>query len=277
MNIAQFIKSIYKELPFFLAVPAVLWQVLFFYCPLFALLYIGFCKTALLQLIISSSYIWTVTKSTLLAFCNAVTCLLCGYPIAYYLALHVQKWKNILLFLILLPFWSGMLVLIHAWFFLLEKHGLINMILLKSGIISQPLLLLNNTPAIALVMLYCYLPFMIMPIYTVLEKIDRRLLEASFDLGASHWTTMLKITLPLSMPGIKTGFFLVLVPSFGEFVIPELIGGNKQFFIGSLISYYFLEAQNPIVGAACTSLSLFIFGIVILALYRVSKKYLWNI
>jgi spermidine/putrescine transport system permease protein len=253
----QTIRAIFaQELPFFLSVPALLWQIIFFYTPLLFLVYLSLTNVYNYGILFDSAYLAILGRSLLLALVNAVLCLLCAYPIAYYIAIRsAKKIKNILLFFLLLPFFSGLLILIYAWFFVLEKTGLINTILLNLGIISTPLTLINNIGAIYVVMLYCYLPFMIMPIYAVLEKLDRRILDASADLGASGWITTLRITIPLSLSGIRTGFFLVFVPSFGEFVIPELVGGSKQFFIGSLIGHFFLEAHDTVKGATITCIS----------------------
>jgi ABC-type spermidine/putrescine transport system, permease component I len=147
------------------------------------------------------------------------------------------------------------LVHIYAWLFLLERDGLINKLLLSVGLISEPLFLSYSFGAMYVVMVYCYLPFMIMPLFSALEKIDKRLLEASADLGATPWQTFWRVTMPLSMPGIRTGLSLVLVPSFGEFIIPSLLGGSKYMLVGSLISYYFVIARNNGYGAAFTYVS----------------------
>ncbi len=136
--------------------------------------------------------------------------------------------------------------------FCVEKHGLLNTLLLKTGIISAPIHLLNTPFAVYLVMMYCYVPFAVMPIYSILEKLDSRLLEASADLGANPWQTFWWITLPMSAVGVRTGFFMVLVPAFGEFIIPTLLGGGKQLYVGSLLTHYFLSSRNFNVGAAFT-------------------------
>lgn len=166
------------------------------------------------------------------------------------------------------------MVQVYSWFFVLEHNGLLNTILLKLGIIQQPLHLLNNTFAIYLVMVYCYLPFMIMPLYSALEKIDRRVFEAAADLGATQWQTFIRVTVPLSMAGIRTGFFLVFVPSFGELVVPILLGGGKQLFVGPLITQYFLSARNPALGAAFTCISCIMLLIAVGLLYLFFKKYM---
>lgn len=199
------------------------------------------------------AYLRIIARSALLALCVTVSCLLMAYPAAYFLALRVhERWKNILLFLLTLPFWTNFLILVYSWVFVLDHHGLINTILLKIGIVREPLHMINNMYAIFVVMVYYYLPFMMMPLYSILEKIQHELLEASMDLGATHWQTFRRITVPLSMSGVKTGIFLVFVPAFGEFAIPAIIGGGQQMFVGSLISHYFLITRDSQLGAAFT-------------------------
>ena len=160
-----------------------------------------------------------------------------------------------LLVFLTLPLWVNFLVQTYAWFFILEHNGLINKLLLHVGLISQPLHLVNNIFAIILVMFHVNLPFMIMPIYNVLEKMDPELIEASKDLGASDWETFKTITLPLSKSGVQLGSFLVFVMSFGEFIIPNLLGGEKIILVGPLISQYFLSPSSMASGAAFTILS----------------------
>jgi ABC-type spermidine/putrescine transport system permease subunit I len=205
------------------------------------------------------AYFHIIARSAFMACAVTLTCLFLAYPIAYFLALKVGgRWKNILLFLLTLPFWTNFLILVYSWVFVLDHNGLINTILLQSGIISEPLHIINNMYSIFVVMVYYYLPFMMMPLYTILEKIQHDVLEASMDLGETHWQTFKRITIPLSMSGIKTGVFLVFVPAFGEFAIPAIIGGGQQMFVGSLISHYFLVARDNNIGAAFTILSGFV-------------------
>lgn len=249
--------------------PAILWQVLFLYVPLLLVIYTSFKRVAdsfgfdltldHYRVVLSKPYFHIIARSACVASGVTFLCLLCAYPVAYYLALKVKRrWKNVLLFLLTLPFWTNFLIQIYSWIFVLDQNGLINMMLLKLGLIQEPLHMINNTGAIFFVMLYYYLPFMIMPLYSILEKIQYELLEASMDLGATHWQTFKRITVPLSMSGIKTGVFLVFVPAFGEFVIPAIIGGGHHLFVGSLISHYFLVARDNQLGAAFTLLSGFI-------------------
>jgi spermidine/putrescine transport system permease protein len=255
-----------KEQSFFWATPALMWQVLFLYVPILVIVGISlspkvdlYCWHYLTwdhyKAIINPLYGGIIGRSLILAFSNAGICMLIAYPVAYFLALRAHAWKNILLLLLILPFWTNFLVQVYAWFFILERHGFLNRALLKLHLISEPLHIMHTPGAIHLVMLFCYLPFMIMPIYTSLEKINRSLLEASHDLGANDWQSFIHITLPLSLSGLKTGFFLVFIPSFGEFVIPALLGGGKTWYVGSLISYFFIENKQEHLGAAFTVLS----------------------
>lgn len=249
---------------FFMAMPAVAWQTLFFYIPVALIVFLSFIKTGYGTLsftfehysyFLTPLFMIVIARSLVLAFCTASFCLLLSYPVAYCLAVKIERFKNLFLFFLILPFWTSLMVQVYSWFFVLEHNGLLNTIFLRLGLISAPIHMLNTSFAIYIVMIYCYLPFMIMPLYTALEKIDRRMFEAAADLGASQWQAFKRVTIPLSMPGIKTGFFLVFVPSFGEFVVPTLLGGGKKLYVGSLITQYFLSSRNPYLGAAFTVIS----------------------
>jgi len=265
-NINNFITD---NASFIFSVPAVLWQVLFLYVPFFFVLYTSFKRVTdsfgfdltcdNYRAVLSSPYFYIIARSAFIASGVTFLCLICAYPLAYFLALKVdRRWKNVLLFLLTLPFWTNFLIQIYSWVFVLDHNGLINMVLLKVGFIQEPLHMINNMGAVFFVMLYYYLPFMIMPLYSILEKIQHDLLEASMDLGATHWQTFRRITVPLSMAGIKTGVFLVFVPAFGEFVIPSVIGGGHHMLVGSLISHYFLVVRDNQLGAAFTIVSGFV-------------------
>lgn len=277
-------RTINTELPFFLTLPAIVWQCVFIILPLAIIGYYSITSPDVVAWWrkFTLYYYWSVFditsiriifRSLFLSTATALFCLLIAYPMAYYLAFHVKRAKLFLLFLLMLPFWVSFLVQIYAWYFLLEYNGLINRILLHLGIISQPLILVNSQFAVFLLMVYCYLPFMIMPLYNVLEKIDKRLLEASADLGATSWQTFSRITLMLSMPGIRTGFLLVLIPAFGEYVIPSLLGGGKYMMVGTLISYYFLVARSNTIGAAFTIVSALALITFVFVLYSIGKLY----
>ncbi len=269
-----------KQLPFIVAVPAIIWQILFLYVPLLFLLSASLFRqwptlSALGFTFDNVTAIGTITHAKIIAWslgqalAIAFACLLIGYPVAYFFAVKMRRWKNFFLFFLMLPFWTNFLVQAYAWFFVLERGGFLNKILLFTGIIKEPAQFLFTPLAVAVVMLYCYLPFMILPLYGALEKFDLRLIEASLDLGASSVKTFFKITLPLTMPAIRNGLFLVLVPAFGEYAIPAVMGGGRYLYVGSLIASYFLESRSPGLGASFTAASGLIILIVVYLMSRI--------
>ena len=141
-------------------------------------------------------------------------------------------------------------MLVYSWIFILERHGILNTFLMKIGLLSGPIPLLNTMIAVLLVTIYCYVPFMVLPIFSSLEKIDTAVLEASSDLGGTFWQTFFKIIVPMSWPGIRTGLLLVFVPVFGEFAIPLLMGGDKYMFVGNMIAHYVFTAFDLSKGAS---------------------------
>jgi spermidine/putrescine transport system permease protein len=244
--------------PFFVGMPGIVWQVLFFYVPLLCIIALSFSGTTWLSNFVPfmrSSYFMVIGRSLLLATLNATLCTLIAYPLAYFLAFRAGRFKSILLFLVILPFWNNFLVHIYAWTFVLDHQGIINTVLLNLHLIQEPIHFLNSFPAVLLMMVYFYMPFMILPLYAALERFDRRLIEASLDLGATWWGTIRHVLIPLSMPGIRTGFFLVFIPSFGEFIIPEFMGGNKNMYVGTVVSDFILGTQTIGQGAAFTIIS----------------------
>ena len=253
-----------SELPFAVGVPALLWQILFFYIPLLIIICTSFFiysdqklsfTLEKLYIFFNATYIRVIFSSVLLGLSNAVLCFCIAYPLAYFMAFRARKIKNILLFLLLIPFWTNFLLHVYAWFFVLERNGFLNNLLQTLGIISEPIAFMNSIFATMIMMVYYYLPFMVLPIYTSLEKFDYKLIEASVDLGASWLHTFTKIILPLTLRGIRAGFFLVYIPSFGEFAIPELMGGDKMMFVGSVVARYILGDQTGSLGAAFTVVS----------------------
>ncbi|MFQ8430670.1 ABC transporter permease subunit [Amaricoccus sp. W119] len=200
-------------------------------------------------------YITAYFFSIRLAFISAVIALLIGYPIAYYIARQPEGPRSILLMLVILPFWTSFLLRVYAWQGFLRSNGVINNFLIWTGIIDQPLVLLQTNFAVYLGVVYTYLPFMILPLYANLVKLDEALLEASADLGARPLTTFLHVTLPLSMPGIIAGFMLVFVPAIGEFVIPELLGGPDTLMIGRVLwNEFFSNRDWPTASAVAIAM-----------------------
>ncbi len=181
-------------------------------------------------------------------------CLALGFPLAYYLSFYAGKRRETLLVMLMIPFWTSCLVAIYSWMIILGRHGLLNDLLGRLGLIQAPLPLLNNGFSVVLGLVYFYIPFMVLPLYGSLEKIPRAYLEAAYDLGASPAEAFLKVTLPLSLPGVFAGCLLTFVPCMGDFLTAEFLGGPRNFLIGNLIQNQFLMSQDWPFGAALTAL-----------------------
>ena len=179
-------------------------------------------------------------------------CLLMGYPVAYYLARASARTRNLLLFLILLPFWTNFIIRIYAWMMILRENGFLDSILMSVHVTKSPLSLLYTPTAVMIGMVYEFLPFMVLPLYTSLEKVENSLLEAAADLGAPPWKAFLRITLPLSVPGMIAGTILTFIPAMGMFVVSNLLGGAKTILIGNVIQNQFLTARDWPFGAAAS-------------------------
>lgn len=197
-----------------------------------------------------SLYLAAYWRTAWIAIATTVLCLILSFPVAYYIALIApQKYKRTLLILTVIPFWTSFLIRTYAWILLLRSEGVFNSLLIHTGVISTPLKLLYSDFAVLLGQVYGELPFMILPIYVALERLDRRLLEAAQDLGANRFWTFAKITLPLSRAGVIAGAVLVFIPSLGAFITPDLLGGAKSVMIGNLIQNQFTQLNQPF-GAA---------------------------
>ncbi len=184
-----------------------------------------------------------------------VFCLLLGYPVAYAIARAGGAWRQLALFLVMLPFWTSFLIRVYAWIAILKPTGLLNELLLRLDLIRAPLPLLNNFFSIELGLVYSYLPFMILPIYGALSRLDESLIEAASDLGAAPARAFFAVTLPLSLPGVAAGVLLVLIPAVGEFVIPELLGGPGTLMIGKVLWDEFFENHDwPVAAAVAVAL-----------------------
>ncbi len=272
-----------KEFPFAIGSPALIWQFIFFYLPLIFMVISSIFKLSVdghfqgLTLenfahVLNSTYLFTIAESLGVAFFNALICLFLAVPLAYFIAFRIKRFKTLFLILLIVPFWTNFLLHVCAWFFVLEINGFLNNLLLSIGFISKPIHFLNSFFSIILMMVYHYFPFMVLPIYSALEKFDESLLLASSDLGASKWQTLRRILLPILMPAIKLGFFLVFIPSFGEFVIPELMGGDKHYFVGNIVTQYMLGEGTTSIGAAFTVLSCFSLVLAIMGIQWMTTK-----
>jgi len=197
-------------------------------------------------------YIRILGFSLLVAAGTTIFTLVMGYPLAYYIARAPLRQRSMLLFLILVPFWTNFIIRIYAWIMILRTEGLLNSFLLKIGLIQVPLDILYSPTAVLIGMVYEFLPFMVLPLYTSLEKIEQSQLEAAADLGARPWKAFMRVTLPLSIPGMVAGSILVFIPAMGMFVVPDLMGGAKTMLVGNLIRNQFLTARDWPFGAAAS-------------------------
>nr|WP_295710597.1 ABC transporter permease subunit [uncultured Halomonas sp.] len=203
-----------------------------------------------LFLLSDSLYIAAYWGSVKTAFIATVACLLIGYPMAYAMARAPARWQLLLLLLVMLPSWTSFLIRVYAWMGILSNSGLINNLLIGLGLIDSPLRMMNTQFAVTIGIVYAYLPFMVLPLYAHLTRMDNSLLEAAADLGSRKINTFIKVTLPLSMGGIVAGSMLVFIPAVGEFVIPELLGGPDTLMIGKVLwEEFFLNRDWPVASA----------------------------
>lgn len=216
---------------------------------------------------------WKAYLSSLkIAVTSTILTLLVGYPIAYGMARAPQEWRATLLMLVILPFWTSFLIRVYSWMGILSQEGYLNQFLMSIGIISEPLIILNTNIAVYIGIVYTYLPFMILPIYSALEKMDESLLEAAEDLGCSRFTAFWLVTIPLSKQGIIAGSFLVFIPALGEFVIPSLLGGSKTLMIGKVLWEEFFSNRDWPVASAVAVILLLILVIPIILFQRNEQK-----
>lgn len=206
-------------------------------------------------------YVLSYLYSLKTAFFSTLICLLIGYPMAYGISRTSRSTQSILLLIIILPFWTSFLLRVYALEGIIRENGLLNQALLWLGLIHQPLKLMHTTAAVYVGIIYSYLPFMVLPLFATLEKLDRTLLEASADLGSPPWRAFLDVTLPLSMPGVIAGSMLVFIPAIGEFVIPTLLGGADNLMIGRVLwDEFFGNRDWPVASAVAVVFLVFLVG-----------------
>ena len=202
-------------------------------------------------------YFSALMGSLSIAAVSTFICLLIGYPMAYAIALAPTHWRMPLLMLIILPFWTSFLIRVYAWIGILKDNGLLNQVLMSIGIINEPMHLLHTPIAVYVGVVYSYLPFLVLPLYATLVRLDNTLLEAAADLGARPWRQFLTITLPQSIPGVMAGSMLVFIPVMGEFVIPDLLGGPDTLMIGKLMwTEFFSNKDWPVASSLAAILLL---------------------
>jgi putrescine transport system permease protein len=217
-----------------------------------------------------SLYFATYVNSVVVAGISTLLCLLLGYPMAYYIARSNPATRNILMMAVMLPFWTSFLIRVYAWIGILKNNGLLNNFLMSIGLIHSPIELYHTNTAVYIGMVYSYLPFLVMPLYAHLVKMDLTLLEAAYDLGAKPWRAFWQITLPLSKNGIIAGCLLVFIPAVGEYVIPELLGGANTLMIGRVMwNEFFDNADWPMASAVTCAMVLLL--LVPMALFQYSQ------
>ncbi|MBB4125363.1 putrescine transport system permease protein [Xanthomonas translucens] len=276
-----------------------LWLLLFFAIPFLIVLRISFAEQAIssppysalldykdgvltlkftlqnyLALVRDNQYIEAYWGSIKIAGISTLLTLLIGYPMAYVIARMSPSARNIAMMLVVLPSWTSFLIRVYAWIGILDSNGVLNRALLALGLIEQPLRILYTPIAAYIGIVYCYLPFMVLPLYATLVKQDHRLLEAAYDLGARPWKAFATITLPMSRPGIVAGCMLVMIPAVGEFVIPEMLGGPDTLMIGRVLWGEFFNNRDWPAASAVAIAMLLLLMVPILIFNRYQQRQL---
>ena len=258
--------------------PTALWLLLFLLVPLVYVIYISFMTKGLYggvqsiftlenyKNIFSVLYFKVTGKSLVMAFETALICLLISYPFAWILSKVPKKVSGLLMLLLMLPFWVNGLIRLNGWSNILRDSGFVNRMLIQLGIIDKPLTMMYTNGAVLFGMVYCFFPFMVLPLHTSISKLDKTLIEASMDLGAGPVKTFTRVVLPQTLPGIFAGTIQVFIPSLGAFFVSDVMGGGSSSYLGNLIQSQFLVARNWPLGAAFSVL-LIIFTLVVLKLY----------
>lgn len=250
----------------YLSVPYIIWAIIFTVVPLIIILIYSFAKRDSFGNIVyeftfenyksffTPIYLNVLWRSVKLSFYSTLICLLLGYPMAFIISKAKGMKQNLMVLLFIVPLWTNFLLRTYAWMGLLREQGIINEVLMKIGIISEPIQLLYTNGAVILGMVYNFLPFMVLPIYSVLVKMDKSLVEAARDLGANEFRVFRSVIFPLSFPGVATGIVMVFMPAVSTFVISDLLGGGQTILLGNLIQNQFMAARNWQFGSAVSVL-----------------------
>ena len=267
-----------------LAIPGLIWMVLFFLVPLGLVFAISFASRGTY-----GGIVWEFTAANYLdllhplygkilgqslwyATLTTVCCFVLGFPLAYVIARSPARWQPVLLLLVMLPFWTNFLVRTYAWMILLRHDGLINTVLGVLGVVTTPLELLYTPMAVVIGLVYGYLPFMVLPLYVAVERVDPVLVEAAWDLYASRWAVFSRVVVPLTMPGIVGGCVLVFIPSIGSFITPDLLGGARSMMIGNLIQHEYLVVRDWPLGSAVSFVLMAVVMAAVLLYYRYADR-----
>ena len=267
-----------------LALPTLAYVVAFFVVPLVVIIVYSFARVSLVTFDISFDwnldnyrrihdplYFDTLVRSVVLSVGATVGCLLLGFPLAYFISRQPRTWQRVLLVFVIVPFWTSFIVRTYATVNLLEEHGPLADLLRTLHVISGPLTILYTPRAVAIGIIYSYLPLMVLPIYVALERIDDELLAAAADLGASPQRVFRRVTLPLALPGVAVGCVIVGIPAMGEYVIPEILGGGKTLMLGNVITDQFLSVGDIPFGSAIAVVLMALMAVVLLATRRFTR------
>ncbi len=268
-----------------LSLPTILWLLCFFLIPYLIVIIYSFLtpdiydvkfefSLAAYRQVFTGGYLRPFFLSFKLAIYTTLGCLLLGFPVAYYIARANEKLKNTLLIFIIIPFWTNLIIRIFSWRIFLAHSGVLNGTLMNMGLISQPLEILRTDLAVVLVMVYVYLPYMILPLYSVLEKLDFTLLNAAMDLGANEVKAFFSITLPLAVEGIFAGTLLVFIPALGAYLIPQLVGNQRSLYVGQVITYKIKNIPRNWPMASALSLTLLLLvALMLLIMYGLYRRH----
>ncbi len=260
------------------AYPYILWSIVFITFPILLVIYYSFMQGTPDGMVFSvygyrkffdAIYLGIFAKSVIMAVFTTLICLVLGYPLAYFISLKELKVQRILALLIILPMWTNFLLRTYSWINILGQRGIVNRLLMLLGF--EPVRFLFGNGAILIGMVYNFLPFMVLPIYTILSKMDKNVIEAARDLGANKTYTFFKVILPLSVPGIISGITMVFMPAVSNFVIPSLLGGGKNILIGNIVEQQFLVLGNWHFGSAI-SVVLMLFILLSVAVLRMNER-----
>ena len=247
-----------------LLAPALAWLGLFFVLPLLIVFLISFATRsayggvewtftpANYRDLADPLYLWIYLRSCAMALATTAVCLVLGFPLAYHIARAPARWQGVWLILVLIPFWTNFLVRTYAWMNLLRADGLLTALFTGTGLTSGPLEILYTDGAVLIGLVYGYLPFMVLPLYVAIERLDRSLLDAARDLYASGWAVFARVIVPLTKPGIVAGCLLVFIPSLGAYITPDLLGGARSMMIGNFIQHEYLVVRDWPLGSAAS-------------------------
>lgn len=264
--------------------PATLWLIIFFIVPLITVIAYSFLTPSQryqaaapftfsnYEYILQDTFTAVLLRSVGMALATTLTCVLIGYPLAFFIATSPKNVRNIFLLLVIIPFWTNFLIRIYAWIFIIRDNGLIDSFAQGVLGIDKPLGLMYTPFAVFIVMVYGYLPFMTLPIYTSIEKFNFRLVEAANDLGANDFWAFLRVMLPVTLPGVLAGCILVFIPSLGSFIVPDLVGGAGFVMVGNQITTFTNSSTGKTYGAALSLIMMLVVVVALLLNYRYGDR-----